>query len=228
MKTNRLIMFDIDGTLLKTESEDSLYSGSMKEWLSINSIDTDWTSYKHVTDSGIAAELFLRVKGYWPTEEDINHAANIFFKKWKQKLIDDPLACVPTEGINIFLSGLQSISDITIAVATGGWEKTAKLKLNHSGISFSKAAISTSNDSFSREQIMQIAYERASKIAKISNFQNVVYFGDSEWDVIASLKLGFNFIGIDSSNRKNSLLRKGARYIFKDFGDYEQIIDLVL
>ncbi len=90
MKT--LIMFDIDGTLVKTDNEDTIFEEAVKEWLSIDSINTDWTSYSNVTDSGIAVELYKRITGHLPTSKDSDHITMIYYQKWKQKLKDDPSA----------------------------------------------------------------------------------------------------------------------------------------
>ncbi len=224
---NQLIMFDIDGTLLRTKAEDHLYEEAMKEWLSIETINTDWTSYKYVTDSGIAAELFTRIKGYAPSQEDLNYVAGIFSQKWEQKLKNDPFSCVSIEGIHTFLTKLHNLPDTAIAIATGGWKKSALLKLMHSKILLTDIAIASSNDTYSREGIMEIAYKRALKRTGLPIFQNVVYFGDGEWDVAASSNLGYNFIGIDSSNHKEALIEKGAKYIFQDYRNHKQLIDLI-
>ncbi len=224
---NRLIMFDMDGTLLRTDAEDSLYVSAMEEWLSVDSIDTNWTIYKHVTDVGVAAELFERSQGHKPSKKDLNIVSEIFFKKWKNKLDVDPTACLPTAGVTLFLKKLQTLNNTSIAVATGAWEKTAKLKLDHSHVQLSDAVIATCDDAYSREKIMEIAYERACEKCELSCFEKTVYFGDGEWDVEAALHMGFNFIGINSSNRKEALIKSGGKHIFDDFRDYTQIIDLI-
>ncbi len=224
---NRLIMFDMDGTLLRTDAEDSLYVLAMEEWLSVESIDTDWTTYEHVTDIGVAAELFKRIKGNEPSKKDLNIVSEIFFEKWKNKLGADPTACVPMAGITLFLNKLQTLNNTSIAIATGAWEKTAKLKLDHCHLQLSNFVMATCDDAYSREKIMEIAYERACEKGEISGFEKTVYFGDGEWDVEAALHIGFNFIGINSSNRKEALIKSGARHVFSDFRDYTQLIDLI-
>ena len=151
---NHLIMFDLDGTLLKVDAEDSLYESAIGEWLSVDSIDKNWASYEHVTDSGIASELYTRIKGHGPSKKGLNNFSEIFFKRWKDRLEVDPTACVPTVGIGMFLSRLQMLDNTFIAIATGGWEKTAKLKLDHCHIQISDSVKATCDDSYSREEIM--------------------------------------------------------------------------
>ena len=220
-------MFDIDGTLVRSEPDVGLYEEAMKEWLSIDSINTCWASYREVTDPGIAAELFEAVKGEKASPGDIGYVENLYYNKLEQTILDGPNACIPMEGVLSFFHEIQKLPDTTMAVATGGWEKTARLKLRHAGIPCSRMPMATADDADSREKIMQIAYDRAMQTANVSEFQKVFYFGDGEWDVVAALNMGYNFIGIADSNRKNSLIEKGAKIIYRDFKDYNDLIDLV-
>jgi beta-phosphoglucomutase-like phosphatase (HAD superfamily) len=60
MRMLRLIMFDIDGTLTATNDVDTeCYARAMSEHLGV-SVDSEWSRYRHVTDSGIAGELLER------------------------------------------------------------------------------------------------------------------------------------------------------------------------
>ena len=224
---NRLIMFDMDGTLLRTDAEDSLYVSAMEEWLSVESIDTNWRIYEHVTDVGVASELYERSQGHKPSEKDLNIVSEIFFEKWKNRLSVDPTACFPTAGVTLFLKKLQARNNTSIAIATGAWGKTAKLKLDHCHVKLSDTVMATCDDAYSREKIMEIAYGRACEKDEMTGFEKTVYFGDGEWDVKAALNLGFDFIGIDSSNRKEALIKSGAKNIFDDFSNYTQLIDLI-
>ena len=91
----------------------------------------------------------------------------------------------------------------------------------------SEVAMATCDDSLSREEIMEIASERACQRAGISGFQKGVYFGDGEWDFEAARNIGFDFIGIDNSNRKEAIIKHGGKHVFDDFTDYTRLIDLI-
>jgi phosphoglycolate phosphatase-like HAD superfamily hydrolase len=228
MKPERLVMFDVDGTLVENGSaEDNLYAWAMKKWLGVESIETDWSAYRHVTDTGIATELYARVRGQKPSRADLENVAHTFLVGWKKMLLEDPGACTAMEGIHHFLERLHELPGTEIAIATGGWEKTAALKLGHAGIAFSKMAIATANDAISREEIMKLAHDRALENAGVSAFQRVVYFGDGEWDVLTTRKMKFDFIGIDSSGKRPVLGELGARYIFDDFTLVDDLISLI-
>jgi phosphoglycolate phosphatase-like HAD superfamily hydrolase len=224
---HRLVMFDIDGTLLKTRVEDFFFETSVCEWLSIKSIDRHWASYEHVTDAGIAAELYRRTKGHEPSKKDLSNFSEIFFEKWKNRLDVDPTACVPTEGVEKFLSRLRTLTNISMAIATGGWKKTAELKFEHCGMQISDLAMATCDDSHSREEIMELAYDRGCQKVGVSEFQRSVYFGDGEWDFEAARHLGFDFIGINNSNRREAIMKSGGKHVFDDFTDDTRLIDLI-
>ena len=53
-----LVMFDIDGTLAETFQVDSeCYVQALKDVFGFSDVNTDWSSYKHTSDSGILNEL---------------------------------------------------------------------------------------------------------------------------------------------------------------------------
>ena len=62
-----LVMFDVDGTLTQSMDADGrCYAQAMAEHLGME-IDTDWSTYRHATDPGIAHELFARAGRPPPT-----------------------------------------------------------------------------------------------------------------------------------------------------------------
>src|SRR5437773_12308952 len=59
-----LVMFDIDGTLTQTYQADEMcFVQALREVFGFDSINTDWASYPHCSDSGTVEELFqLRLR----------------------------------------------------------------------------------------------------------------------------------------------------------------------
>ena len=50
----RLIIFDIDGTLTRTmKADEECFVRSLAEVCGFNDVDTDWSRYKHATDSAV-------------------------------------------------------------------------------------------------------------------------------------------------------------------------------
>ena len=54
----RLVIFDIDGTLTQTMKADAdCFVRSLAEVCGFRDVDTDWSGYKHATDSGMFHEI---------------------------------------------------------------------------------------------------------------------------------------------------------------------------
>jgi phosphoglycolate phosphatase-like HAD superfamily hydrolase len=224
----RLIMFDLDGTLVHTSSEDALFVEAMKTWLNIDTVNSDWNSYEHVTDAGIATELYLRHRQRLPQPNELDTACDLFFQQWIKKLIQDRSACIPVDGASQLLRKVLGEINLSMAIATGGWEKTACLKLTHAQLPFQGIAMASSNDVLAREDIMQRAYERAAAKAGVLGFDGVVYIGDGPWDLAAAQNLGYGFVGISAADRREMLLSKGADQVISDFCNIEHVIQLIL
>ncbi len=67
----QLVMFDIDGTLTESFDLDSAtYLDALREVFRFRDVSDDWATYRHVTDTGILAEVFQTRIGRPPTSEE--------------------------------------------------------------------------------------------------------------------------------------------------------------
>lgn len=182
------VMFDVDGTLVQSYDFDArCFIDAVKEVLNV-AIDSNWSRYKHVTDTGIVDEIIdLNNLGNRKDKlrEEIKHT---FVRKIAKRIKEKPAQEVP--GASSFLSRLNSMDNIALSIATGGWYESALLKLNSAGISVSHIPMASSNDHFSRTEIMKIARSRAYTDDTIK----CTYFGDAAWDKKACHELGYNFV----------------------------------
>lgn len=64
-----LVMFDIDGTLTETmKIDEECFVRSLAEIHGFTGVETDWSRYKHTTDSGIFHEIHLARIGRFPSD----------------------------------------------------------------------------------------------------------------------------------------------------------------
>ena len=182
------VMFDIDGTLVQSSDlDDDCFIRAIEEILGIV-IDEVWSNYEHVTDKGILNEI-IQSKGLNDQKDEIHEKVkNTFVRKIRECLEKAPAQEVP--GASLFLTRLSAMNNVVISIATGGWYESAVLKLKSAGISVTNIPIASSNDHFSRTEIMKIAEAEATNSAAISN----TYFGDGPWDKKACEELGYNFV----------------------------------
>ena len=180
-------MFDIDGTLLESYKLDSkCYIHAIKNVLGID-IDSDWAKYQHVTDSGILSEV-IRLNGISNEQEIHDAVKSTFVKLLAQEIEKKPVKQI--SGASSFVSQLNSMSNVMVSFATGGWYESAVLKLSSAAIEFENIPLASSNDQISRVEIMKTAATRA----YLRKPALCTYFGDASWDKEACQQLGFNFV----------------------------------
>jgi phosphoglycolate phosphatase-like HAD superfamily hydrolase len=217
-----LVMFDIDGTLtLSTDMDDRCYVQAMLEHLGVV-IDNDWSSYRHVTDSGIAAELLDRHRR---PRTEMTAMRNRFVSLVKQSLAADPNCCRQIGGASSLISRLKNSQEFVPSIATGGWAASASAKLRHADIDVDGLAFASGDDAESRTAVMALCRERAEILSNLNKFVTVTYIGDGVWDAKAATKLGWRFIGVASGRQAERLRSAGARYVIEDFSDVTAILD---
>ena len=123
----------------------------------------------------------------------------------------------PTPGARAVFSVL-STAGWQSAIATGGWEETARLKLARAGIDINGIPAAFAEDAHPREDLIRLARMRA-EAATGEAFDRVIYVGDGPWDVRAAAVMSIGFVGIASGERKAWLEESGARRVLADFSD---------
>lgn len=226
----RLLMFDIDGTLTATDRVDAdCYVRVMSEHLGV-AIDADWRRYRHVTDSGIAAELFeanRRPPGELPA------VRRRFVELLEQALRATPGCCEQVPGAAGFLARVRRTPGWVVALATGGWGGSARAKLRHAGIDADGLAFASADDAEARVDIMTACLARAADAAASAGdgadghvFSGVTYVGDGDWDVAAARQLGWGFVGIGPHLCAARLRRPAPAYpAFPNFTDPAAVLD---
>src|SRR5687767_6645949 len=126
--SRHLIVFDIDGTLTRTNDVDAeCYVRAMSEYLG-TTIDDNWSCYRHVTDSGIASELFNR---HQRPQSEMTAVRQQFISLLVQSLAADADCCREVGGAADFLRRLRGVPDVVLGLATGSWAESAHAKLRH-------------------------------------------------------------------------------------------------
>lgn len=184
------VIFDIDGTLLQSASvDDALYRASVTAVLGSVRFRPSLSDYEFVTDSGILLQVLddnslelnpgqeLAIKAHFVEALSSHIGENGPFKE------------VP--GAKKMLDSFHASDVHSVAIATGGWLDTALLKLESANFDLSQFPLATSDDSFERTEIMQLALSRLG-----SEFHSITYYGDGPWDRDACLALGWNFVAV--------------------------------
>lgn len=181
------IMFDVDGTLVDSYDIDSqCFIEAIEEVVGIQ-ISSDWSTYEHVTDSGILKEI-LSARRITHTAEAERNVKRIFLDKLEKAIAINPVREIL--GASSFISLIKNSKNVAMSIATGGWHESAELKLHSAGLDFSLIPLVSSSETVSRIEIMKLAALRATG----GQLTPCTYFGDGSWDKKACEELGYNFI----------------------------------
>ncbi len=220
----RLVVFDLDGTLTLTrESDERLFAQSITEVLGIKSVDTDWTTYRNVTDVGVIEELIER----HGLERTVQSVQGRFIALLRSELAVTPDAASEVPGAAGMLSVLREHPDFECAVATGAWRESALIKLQAAELEIEGLPLATCDDSPQREEIVQVSIERSRAQYHLPTSTPVTLVGDGPWDVQVATNLHHQFVGIGSGQQAERLLECGAKHVIEDFTDVDLFLELV-
>jgi len=206
-----LVIFDVDGTLTRTSDIDaSLYAQAFFDTFGFPLPTLDWTAYRYATDRGIAEEA-LRRAGHGRANRSLDDMRRRFIEMLDEALPPD--ATHQVAGAGTMFDRLRQDGH-AIAIATGCWENSARLKLARSLIEIGECPLVACDEEPDRVAILRCALERAG-----FNQRHAVYVGDGPWDVRAAQRLRLPFIGIDHNSR-GRLRALGIRTVLADFRDY--------
>ena len=184
------VLFDIDGTLLQSASvDDALYRKSVRVILGDVELRQSLDDYDPVTDSAILSQILA--DNDIPPEPDPTDDIKQRFVRYLEEFISDNGPFVETPGASDYLSALCESDRHAVAIATGGWGDSARLKLASAGLHRADVPLATSDDAHNRAEIMRIALSRLR-----GTFETITYFGDGPWDRAASAQLGWRFVPV--------------------------------
>jgi phosphoglycolate phosphatase-like HAD superfamily hydrolase len=221
-----LVIFDIDGTLCRTSGvDDSCWTRAAQEVLEIESMTTDWGAYPHSTDEAIACALIRRHHGTEPSRSVLDRLRDHFVALLEAVQSDDPGHFRETPGAARLIRHLQE-SGHQVAIATGGWRRSARFKLDCAGIPHDGLGAAFADDAHPREEIIRIATERAASRSgmEVEALGRRIYVGDGLWDLKAAGRLGIGFLGIADGDRANLLREAGAPRVLPDFSDLDEVM----
>ena len=206
---DKLVIFDIDGTLTDSVSLYHRVVADCLHLMGIKNVDTNFSNYKYHTDSyGLK----------WNYE---NNFDELYSKKlltvFENTLFSELNKHPPVKEIKGAKNCVDQLlkANYAIAFATGSLPKPAKLKLDQCNIWNDDFLILTSKISFDRESFVLQAIENAKKYFKVERFEQIYSIGDGLWDLETAKKLNLHFIGIGKPH-KEILIEKGCRVHFDD------------
>ena len=214
MKKTKLLIFDIDGTLIDSVSGyHEVIINAMTD-LGIAEVDPDFNALKHHTDS---YALKYNYENFFKKDLPLD-VLNDFEKLIVFYLKQQPKT-IAIKGVAEVLTQLEN-SAYAIAFATGSLPESAIFKMNSAGLPMETSLLATSKTSFSREGFVTEAIQKAKDFYNVAEFEEIISVGDGIWDLKTAQNLNLEFIGIGTKN-KALMQTNGMEHWFKDFSEFE-------
>jgi len=219
----KLIIFDIDGTILDSvKADDKCFIQTFEELYQIDLANADWNDFENVTDAGLTIEIFEKWLKRVPAQEEID-AIKVHFRNL---LVAHMSQFTEIENALSFINLLSIKSEFEIGFATGGWRETAELKCNSVGLNLNDFIFRSSNDHFNRAKIIELVIKDALAKNRFTEFESIVYFGDGIWDFKTTNELGIDFIGVDFKNN-GKLIKMGVEKVIGNYNKFREILNLI-
>jgi phosphoglycolate phosphatase len=215
----KLLLFDIDGTLLK--ADDATRQAINKTFGEIFGIKNPQQNVPFAgrTELGIFKDVALTLVGRPLSGEELKKVVERYLKLLPDELARCPFRLMP--GVAQLLPLLAARKEIILGLETGNLEPAAYLKLKRGGLDSYFSLGGFGSDSEDRTELVRQGIARARNLnhGSIPN-KNIFLIGDSPHDVAAGRNAGINTIAVCTGNAgKNVLLAESPSCLFSDLTD---------
>lgn len=228
----KLVLFDIDGTLLWTSGAGRRAIGRALAAELGREPPLDGYRFDGKTDPQIVIEL-LRISGDPnPHEpERVRAVCERYVTHLDEELAATPGSTVVLPGVAALLDALEQEEGIVLGLLTGNVAAGARLKLRAAGLDGSRFPIGAyGSDSSVRTELPPVAFARArDRFGVAPNPAEAVIIGDTPADVACGLGAGARTVGVATGSYAVAELRAaGAHHAFQDLSNLAQVLPAVL
>ena len=226
----KLLLFDIDGTLIRSNSAGRLAMAAALEEMFGTSGPLESYHMGGKTDARIITDLLTAV-GIPAAEIEEKLPAAYELMAVKAREIYPGREIMPCPGIEGLLAYLQGREDILVGLLTGNSRSTTPLKLLAANIDPEQFPIGAyGSDHLDRNRLPSIAMRRAYELTGIQfTGDNTVVIGDTPADILCARAGKATAIGVASGwHSAETLSRYHPDYLFEDLADMPAVKQAIL
>lgn len=222
----KLLLFDIDGTLLSASGAATKAADmAFEKFYSVKNVMTGIRS-DGKTDPLILKEMFNNGLN----RDYFEHEADLVFNEYLHLLnteLSNGSKIILMPGIDLLLNILSARDDILLGVATGNIEQGAWIKLRHGGLNRFFDFGGFGSDSHNRELLIRKAMERSQDFYG-GNITEVFVIGDTPFDIIHGRAAGAITVGVSTGHYTYGQLSEySPDYLFHDLTDSAAFLDIL-
>jgi len=227
----RLVLFDIDGTILRSGGVGRI---AMERALTkiFGSPGSQEYRYDGKTDRQIVRET-MRLEGL--TDEEIDAQMDTLLERYVSGLHEEFSSGARTvqifPGIVELFDRLEEEPNVVLGLLTGNIEPGARAKLGAAGIDFSRFRVNAfGSDHELRPELPAIAQKRASELLGIDLAGNrLVVIGDTPADIRCGESIGARAIGVATGRYTvEELAEHGAYAVFETLADTDTVVECIM
>ncbi len=230
---HRLVLFDVDGTLLSAGrvARDSILRALEQAygWKAAGNQERRGKyDFSGKTDPQIVRELVIEEVGRERFEAHLPRALELYLDELSRQL--DPATVVPKPGISSLLARLSEDPRVTLGLLTGNLERGARLKLEPPGFNRYFTFGAFGSDSADRYELPPIAVARAlARTGHTFEGKSIVIVGDSIHDVACGRPLGVRAVAVATGpTPADRLAAEGPDALVADFADTGRALEAIL
>lgn len=216
----KLLLFDIDGTLLLTHGVGRMAVEESLRRVLGETIPSDGISFSGKTDPQIFREI-LAHHGLSDAAGNGRFEAllEVYSETMHRLIRERGVEVLP--GVHELLGRLRERPDVRLGLLTGNLEPMAYLKLNAGGLASHFSFGAFGSDSEDRNQLPAIALERAREATgRTFSGKDVVVIGDTERDIACSRVVGAVAVAVCTGRfRRNDLAPHKPDVLLDDLAD---------
>lgn len=227
----RLVLFDIDGTLLNSGG---MGRAAMQRALGLVFGSPGNPSYRYdgKTDKQIVRDV-MRLEGH--TDEHIDarmeKLIELYLDGLREGAKSGKFNVRPLEGVVPLLDALDERKDVVLGLLTGNVEPGARIKLTAAGIDPDRFRVNAfGSDHEHRPELPAIAQRRAGETLGVDIAgDRLVVIGDTPADIECGRSLGARAIGVASGHYTVEQLQSHKPYaVFPSLKNTQQVLETIL
>ena len=227
----KLILFDIDGTLVWTAGAGRMAIGQalLDEMGATGPIEA--FRFEGKTDPQIVMELMRAADHpHADSEEHVDAVCDRYVELLVAALEERRQEIKLFPGVATLLDELHARGDGVVGLLTGNLERGAELKLGAAGLDFARFQLGAyGSDAALRSDLPPIAAQRAEPLmGRVPQGEEIVIIGDTPADMTCGNGVGARAIGVTTGwHSREQLEAHDAFAVFDDFSDTPPVIDAI-
>jgi phosphoglycolate phosphatase len=228
--TNRLLLFDVDGTLIRSDGAGraALMAALVSLFGDLDAADGYRMDGK--TDPRIVTDL-LMAAGIGPQqiETSLPRVYERMEAEARSRFAQHEIT--PCPGVEPLLAALRERQGVVLGLVTGNISQTAPLKLEAAGLDPNQFRLGAyGSDHMDRNQLPSIAMKRASALTGLTfTGENTVVIGDTPADVLCARAGGATAVAVASGwHGASTLAQYHPDHLFDNLTETEAVLAALL